>query len=102
MDRPQKIAFLKIAIAASVVIFLIWIGQNDQASQAHIAPPDRQEVLFWHFWGGEDGKVVQRIVDRFNAIQDQHFVRAIAMPGNNLDLKLLQTIRQTLSHRIDN
>jgi multiple sugar transport system substrate-binding protein len=47
----------------------------------------RREVVFWHFWGGKDRRVVEEIVDRFNASQTEHFVRAIAMPGNNVDLK---------------
>jgi multiple sugar transport system substrate-binding protein len=51
------------------------------------APDDRSEVVFWHFWGGRDRPIVDGIVARFNASQDEYFVRAIAMPGNNLDLK---------------
>jgi multiple sugar transport system substrate-binding protein len=50
-------------------------------------PAGRSEVVFWHFWGGQDRPVVDDIVARFNASQDEYFVRAIAMPGNNLDLK---------------
>lgn len=46
-----------------------------------------REVLFWHFWGGDDRAVVEEIVQRFNESQTEHRVRAIAMPGNNLDLK---------------
>ncbi len=51
-------------------------------------PPGRREVIFWHFWGGHDRQVVEQIVARFNASQNEHFVRAIAMPGSNVDLKL--------------
>jgi len=46
-----------------------------------------REVLFWHFWGGDDRAIVEDIVQRFNDSQSEHRVRAIAMPGNNLDLK---------------
>lgn len=46
-----------------------------------------REVLFWHFWGGDDRAIVEEIVQRFNESQSEHHVRAIAMPGNNLDLK---------------
>ncbi len=42
-------------------------------------------VVFWHFWGGRDRSVVEDVVARFNASQDRYFVRAVAMPGNNLD-----------------
>ncbi len=52
----------------------------------------RQEVVFWHFWGGEDGRVVEDIVRSFNEQQDQYVVRAVAMPGNNLDVKLFLSI----------
>ncbi len=53
---------------------------------------DREEVVFWHFWGGEDRAVVEEVVRRFNASQDKHFVRAVAMPGNNLDVKLFLAV----------
>ena len=43
--------------------------------------------MLWHFWGGEDRPVVERIIRRFNASQQEHWARAIAMPGNNLDVK---------------
>lgn len=52
----------------------------------------RAEVEFWHFWGGADRPVVDGIVSRFNASQDRYRVRAVAMPGNNLDLKLFLSI----------
>ena len=48
----------------------------------------RSEVVFWHFWGGTDRDVVDDVVRRFNESQTQYFVRAIAMPGNNLQAKL--------------
>lgn len=50
-------------------------------------PPGRSEVIFWHFWGGQDRPIVEAIVADFNASQEEYFVRALAMPGNNLDLK---------------
>jgi len=36
--------------------------------------------------------VVEEIVARFNASQHEHFVRAIAMPGANLDLKFFLSV----------
>jgi multiple sugar transport system substrate-binding protein len=53
---------------------------------------DREEVVFWHFWGGEDRAVVDDVVKRFNQSQDQYMVRAIAMPGNNLHAKLFLSV----------
>ena len=55
-------------------------------------PPGRSEVVFWHFWGGKDRPVVEDIVERFNASQNEYFVRPIAMPGNNLDLKFFLSV----------
>lgn len=57
-----------------------------------ISVDGREEVVFWHFWGGEDGRVVDDIVLRFNASQSKYWVRSIAMPGNNLDLKLFLAV----------
>ena len=53
---------------------------------------DREEVVFWHFWGGADREVVEQIVSRFNRSQSTYHVRAVAMPGNNLDLKLFLAV----------
>ena len=50
---------------------------------------DREEVIFWHFWGGKDRPVVDGVIERFNASQSKYRVRGIAMPGANLDLKFL-------------
>ena len=55
-------------------------------------PAGRSEVVFWHFWGGKDRPVVETIVERFNAAQDEFFVRPVAMPGNNLDLKFFLSV----------
>ena len=55
-------------------------------------PADREVVVFWHFWGGKDAEVVADVVNRFNDSQEQYFVRAIAMPGNNLNAKLFLSI----------
>ena len=57
-----------------------------------VVPDSRREVVFWHFWGGADRQVVEQVVERFNQSQDRHFVRAIAMPGNNLDMKLFLAV----------
>ena len=38
-------------------------------------PAGREEVVFWHFWGGADRTVVEEIVDRFNDSQQKYFVR---------------------------
>jgi multiple sugar transport system substrate-binding protein len=48
--------------------------------------------VFWHFWGGKDRPVVEEICERFNVSQQQYFVRPVAMPGNNLDLKFFLSV----------
>jgi multiple sugar transport system substrate-binding protein len=55
-------------------------------------PEGREEVVFWHFWGGRDRPIVERIVEQFNASQDRYWVRAIARPGSNLDLKFFLSV----------
>jgi multiple sugar transport system substrate-binding protein len=77
----------RIPLALVTVLFLlVWTWREQTASEAPI-PPNRREVVFWHFWGGRDRPVVEEIVRRFNESQEEHFVRAVAMPGHNLDLK---------------
>ncbi len=66
---------------------MIVVAYRSQLDAQQKLPPGRREVVFWHFWGGKDRRVVEGIVDQFNASQADHFVRAIAMPGNNVDLK---------------
>lgn len=53
---------------------------------------NRNEVVFWHFWGGPDRDVVESVVSRFNESQQTYFVRAVAMPGNNLQAKLFLSV----------
>lgn len=53
---------------------------------------ERVEVVFWHFWGGRDRPIVERIVRGFNRSQKKYHVRAIAMPGSNLDLKFFLSV----------
>jgi len=52
----------------------------------------REQITFWHLWGGRDRPIVERIVRRFNDSQDQYTVRPIAMPGSNLDLKFFLSV----------
>ncbi len=76
-------------LVAAVAVALVMAGRENPSEQV---PAGRREVVFWHFWGGKDRAVVERIVDRFNASQNEHFVRAVAMPGHNLDLKFFLSV----------
>ena len=71
--------------------FAVFFGACGCATEEPVADA-RQEVVFWHFWGGRDRPVVEEIVARFNASQDEYVVRAVAMPGNNLDLKFFLAV----------
>lgn len=72
-----------------VVVLLALLGTLAllPSARSNPVPPGRTEVVFWHKWGGAERHVVRQIADRFNASQDEYYVRPIVMPGNNLDLK---------------
>ncbi|MEL7500313.1 MAG: extracellular solute-binding protein [Planctomycetota bacterium] len=78
-----------LALLIAIGSLLIQYGSSRDAVQI---PDDREEVVFWHFWGGEDRDVVDDVVRRFNESQSEYFVRAIAMPGNNLQAKLFLSV----------
>ena len=76
-----------------VFVAILWVAVSlSPWSEADPLPNGRQEVLFWHFWGGADRESVDDVVRRFNEQQSEFFVRAIAMPGSNLDVKLFLAV----------
>lgn len=81
-----------IAIVLLLVVAAVATALADRSSTRWRVPEGRSEVVFWHFWGGKDRPVVEAIAERFNASQDKFFVRPIAMPGNNLDLKFFLSV----------
>ena len=83
----QRISVILFLLTSAVIA--IW---GTSVSLTSETPAGREEVVFWHFWSGADGKVVDQIVQRFNRSQDQYFVRAVSMPGNNFDMKLFLAI----------
>lgn len=74
----------------ALVSLVLWWATRENHSAA--PQDDREEVLFWHFWGGQDQQVVDDLIERFHESQTRYRVRAISMPGNNLDLKLFLAI----------
>ena len=70
------------------LVLLFFVG----CSTAEPQHDPREEVVFWHFWGGRDRPVVEEIVRRFNDSQAEYRVRAVAMPGANLDLKFFLSV----------
>lgn len=82
---------LAIALIAVLGIGLLASQQWLTASDVQV-PSDREEVVFWHFWGGADRAIVEDVAKRFNESQNDYYVRPIAMPGNNLDLKFFLSV----------
>ncbi len=89
MNTNRVIVLLFICVLAGL-LGTRWMAMRHPATTP--TPPDREEIVFWHFWGGEDRDVVEQFVDRFNRSQRRYYVRAIAMPGNNFDAKLYLSI----------
>ena len=83
---------LTVGILAAVLLFTGWFVLREQAGSPAGISSGREEVVFWHFWGGEDREVVDEVVARFNQSQDTYYVRAVAMPGNNLHAKLFLSV----------
>lgn len=85
--RVRKAVLVLLGIASGIALILPqWQARTEQ-------PPDaRTEVVFWHFWGGRDRAIVDNVVDRFNRSQQDYWVRAIAIPGNNFDAKLFLSV----------
>ncbi len=78
-------------VSLGIILVTVMINAGLRSGRDN-RPADREEVVFWHFWGGADRQVVESVVERFNNSQQQFFVRAIAMPGNNLDVKLFLAV----------
>jgi len=83
--------WLIVIVVAGISCLVAWwlAGSRDDSDLDYAG---RQEVLFWHFWGGDDREIVADIARRFNESQDRYYLRAVAMPGNNLDVKLFLAI----------
>lgn len=76
-------------VLMSIAALAVWSWTT---ARTVTVPEGREEVVFWHFWGGRDRPIVEQIVDEFNASQDRYWVRAIARPGSNLDLKFFLSV----------
>lgn len=87
MKNDWIAVLLTIALLSMVPLVL-----SERSGNPIEVPAGRSEVVFWHFWGGADKVIVEDIVDRFNRSQEKYFVRAVAMPGNNLQAKLFLSV----------
>lgn len=84
LQRPAAIAALCLLVAT----VLTSCNRSDTGETTE----GREEIVFWHFWGGPDRDVVEDVASRFNESQTRYFVRPVAMPGNNLQAKLFLSI----------
>lgn len=87
---PQILRFLLAALPFGLLAGFLLAFASEERERTPVE--SRLEVVFWHFWGGRDLAVVEDVVRRFNASQDEYRVRSVAMPGANLDLKLFLAI----------
>ena len=82
---------IKEIVWAILIVLLLaspFLLQSFWGVEREPVPKGRTEVVFWHFWGGDDRAVVEDVARRFNEFQDRFYVRPVAMPGNNLQAKL--------------
>lgn len=83
---PNRIGQVLLRLVCLPIAVSCW------SSLAFAQEAEREQVVFWHFWGGRDRPIVEGIVERFNASQSRYTVRAIALPGSNLDLKFFLSV----------
>ncbi len=90
----MRLGHLKSALLIALLVLGLavsgWVARQNNPRAS--ALDSRKEVVFWHFWGGADREVVDGVVSRFNDSQSEFQVRAVAMPGNNLQAKLFLSI----------
>lgn len=54
--------------------------QPTQAADDEKAPAERQKVDFWYLWGGEEGKIIEKIIAAYNESQDKYEVIGLSTP----------------------
>ena len=93
---PRSLERVRIGLLGGLAVLavglVLWRNGPFETLGSDVARSDREEVVFWHFWGGADQAVVDDVVARFNQSQSEFHVRAIAMPGNNLNAKLFLSV----------
>lgn len=83
----MKAVLSRLALAA-VLLFVVGFWAYP-AVQAKAAPKTRKQVRFWHMWTAEWKDVVDKIVARYNASQDEYEVVALSVPASGADAKFL-------------
>ena len=62
--------FLSILLVAAMVLTM----------GAAALAEDREKVVFWHLWTGNEAAIVDEIVENFNAYHDKYTVEALSVP----------------------
>jgi len=94
-DKPDTGVDSKALRAVGAMLIVIVLGLtvslvlHNPSRRKH---PERQQVRMWHMWQGEWAKVVQRIVDRYNASQSTYEVVALSVPSQAGNSKFLLAV----------
>ena len=83
-SRMSRRAAVRAIVGAGTLASLAYVSR----ASSRETPAGRKPVVFWHFWGGAEQQTVREVVARFNASQQRHWVHEVAVPGQNLDMKL--------------
>lgn len=86
--KKSKIRMLSLVIATGVIatMFSACGGTSDKKETkepaASNAPVVAKDVNFWYFWKGDEGKVIEDIVAKFNASQKNYVIKGLSVPDN--------------------
>lgn len=62
------------------------------ASVTALAQAEKIQIEFWNFFGGNDGAYMTRIVDEFNAMQDEYFINMSTQDFASFYVKLKTSV----------
>jgi len=91
-NLTHKARSKRLILAVLGVAVCLWAAAVVLRGDNKAVSMDREQVVFWHFWGGEQRQAVQEIVRRFNASQSQYQVVEVSVPGQNLNMKFFMSL----------
>lgn len=84
------------------IIFIVWllvtwqiffVDTGNEKLPVQIGDSPKTEIVFWHAMGGPLGKVMDELIDKYNAQSPDYYVKAINMGGyDTLQKKLLASL----------
>ncbi len=83
---------MKIVLVGLICSALLGLGVYEKMKNKIFIPPGRQRIVLWHLWTGKWQKVVESIVARFNAQQDDYFVDPLLILPDNADTKFFMAV----------